>query len=278
MLLAHLSDPHLVTGPLAPGPATGLHAALGRILGLETRPDAIVITGDLAERGSVESYDQLAQLLSEVPLPVYLAAGNHDDRGALLGAFGGTSHLGGQHATYYAVDLPGARLLVLDSLVPGSGSGRLGQEQLTWLENQLSSDVETPVLLALHHPPVAVGIPFLDRMGLLDAGAFAEVVSAHAQVVRVLCGHVHRTVTAPFATALVTAAGSTYRQSALDMTEPGTMGYLEEPTSFLLHQMNDATDGLCVTHSVAITGAAAVHFALPPQGDKSESPERSSLT
>lgn len=34
--------------------------------------------------------------------------------------------------------------------------------------------------------------------------------------------------TAPFAGTLVTTAPSTYRQSALDMSAPGTMGYLDE--------------------------------------------------
>jgi 3',5'-cyclic AMP phosphodiesterase CpdA len=265
VLLAHLSDPHLTIGPLLAGPAAGLHAALGRLLGLPTRPDAVVITGDLTDHGRPEEYDQLAQLLDGVPLPVHLATGNHDDRDALLGAFAGTSHLGGQDRAHYAVDLPGARLLVLDSLVPGSGAGRLDVEQLAWLDDQLGQRPGTPALLALHHPPVAVGIPFLDGMRLLDADALAGVVTAHPQVVRVLCGHVHRATTAPFATTLVTTAPSTHRQSALDMTSPGTMGYLDEPTSFLLHQLTDATGHACVTHSVPVSGAAAVQFAIIPR-------------
>lgn len=262
MLLAHLSDPHLTSGPLMGGPAAGLQDALGRVLGLTTRPDAVVITGDLVERGDRHAYDQLAHLLRDIPIPVYLAVGNHDDREAFLTAFAGTAYLGHQDHAHYAVDLPGATLLVLDSLIPGDSAGRLGREQLTWLDKQLAPDPETPALLAMHHPPVAVGIPFLDHMRLLDADALAEVVTAHPRVARVLCGHVHRTITAPFATTLVTVAPSTYRQSALDMTDPGTMGHLDEPTSFLLHQLTPATEGACITHTVAVSGAAAVHFAM----------------
>jgi len=264
MLLAHLSDPHLATGPLMAGPAAALHAALGRLLGLPTRPDAVVITGDLTDRGNPESYDQLTQLLADVPVPVYLTTGNHDHRGAFLSAFAGTAHLAGQDKSHYVAELPGALLVVLDSLIEGSGAGRLGGEQLAWLDDQLNGRPDTPTLLALHHPPVKVGIPFLDGMRLLDSDALAEVVTAHPQVVRVMCGHVHRTITAPFATTLVTAAASTYRQSALDMTSPGTMGYLDEPTSFLLHQLTAATGSTCVTHSVPVSGAAAVQFAIIP--------------
>ncbi len=138
----------------------------------------------------------------------------------------------------------------------------MGTDQLAWLDTELSQRLKTPALVAVHHPPVPVGIPFLDGIRLLDADALAEVVGAHPNVVRVLSGHVHRTITAPFAGTFLTTAPSTYRQSALDMTEPGTMGYLDEPTSFLLHQLTDTTAGACITHTVPVTGAAATQFAI----------------
>jgi 3',5'-cyclic-AMP phosphodiesterase len=43
----------------------------------------------------------------------------------------------------------------------------------------------------VHHPPIAVGIPFLDRMGLADGDELAGVLSGHRNVARVLAGHVH---------------------------------------------------------------------------------------
>jgi len=278
VLLAHLSDPHLTTGPLAGGPAAGLHAALGRLLGLPTRPDAAVITGDLTDHGDPDEYHLLTELLTGIPLPVYLAAGNHDDRDALLDAFAETTHLAGGDQAHYAVDLPGATLIVLDSLLPGQGAGRLGTDQLAWLDTELSQRPEIPALIAVHHPPVPVGIPFLDGIRLLDADALADVVGAHPHVVRVLCGHVHRTINAPFAGTLITTAPSTYRQSALDMTTPGTMGYLDEPTSFLLHQLTDTTNGTCITHTVPVTGAAATQFTLrPAEQDKPPGTGRSTV-
>ena len=262
MLLAHLSDPHLSTGALASGPAAALHAALGRVMGLPTCPDAVVITGDLTDHGHPEEYAQLAELLTGIDLPVHLATGNHDAQQEFLAAFAGTAHLGGGEQAHYAVDLPGAVLIVLDSLLPGSGAGRLGPGQLAWLDEVLAQRSGTPVVLALHHPPVAVGIPFLDAIALTDAPALAEVVTAHPQVTRVVCGHVHRAATAAFAGTVVTTAPSTHRQSALDLTTPGTMGYVDEPAGFLLHQLTETTGGVCVTHTVPVHGGP-VHFTLP---------------
>jgi 3',5'-cyclic-AMP phosphodiesterase len=264
VLLAHLSDPHLPAGALAAGPARALHTALGRAAALDV--DAVIITGDLVDHGEPAEYAVLREVLGEAArstrAPVLLAAGNHDDGDALVAAFGGTAHLGGGASARYAVDLPGARLLVLDSSVRGQGAGRLGEEQLAWLSDELGTHPDLPALVALHHPPTPVGIPFLDGMGLEDADALAVVVGTHPQVVRVLAGHVHRTTTAAFAGTVAVTAPSTWRASALDLTSPGRMGYLDEPAGLLLHQLDERTGGLCVTHSVPVAAAAPL-FPVP---------------
>jgi 3',5'-cyclic AMP phosphodiesterase CpdA len=111
-----------------------------------------------------------------------------------------------------------------------------------------------PALLALHHPPMPVGIPFLDGMRLLDGYALGEVVRSHSNVVRVMAGHLHRAVTAAFAGSVLTVAPSTYRQMGLLMSSDGPPGYLTEPTGFLLHVV-DGRD--CVTHVIPVSHAGA---------------------
>jgi Icc protein len=269
MLIAHLSDCHLSAGALAAEPAAGLMRAIGRAAALQPQPDFLVISGDLVERGDAAEYEALRQVLAHSPLPVYLATGNHDRRAALLATFAGTEHLpapagdrpdDGQ--VRYVVEHDEARMVVLDSLVePGQvgshvrGAGRLGQAQLGWLDDVLAARAQTPTMLVLHHPPIAVGIPFLDGMGLLDAADLGEVVARHGQVRGVLAGHVHRQVTGVLAGAVVSLAASTFRQSALEMATDRPPGYLAEPTSFLLHCLDEVG---YVVHTVAVSHAGAV--------------------
>ena len=253
MLIAQLSDPHVTTGPLAAAPASGLHRALGTVLALRPRPDCVVITGDLTANGRPDEYLALREIVGAFPLPVHLVTGNHDDRESLLDMFGGTPYLAGGFSAHYHVDLPDATLVVLDSLTPGSPGGRLGDEQLAWLDGVLAGRTDAPAVVCLHHPPVAVGAPVMDAMGLADADALAAVIGRHPHVVRVAAGHLHRQVTSAFAGTVLTTAPSTWIQVGLAMTDDEEPGFLAEPTAFLLHLI---ADGGCVTHTVQVSHAA----------------------
>ena len=254
MLIAHLSDPHITTGPLAAEPAAGLYRALGRVLALDPLPDCVVVTGDLVDHGRPDEYAALRETIGGFPLPLHLAIGNHDDRDAMLAAYGGGPLLAGSPSAHYSVDYPAATVVVLDSWVPGSLAGRLGEQQLGWLDDVLGARRDVPALVCLHHPPIPVGIPGMDEIRLLDGAGLAEVVTRHPHVVRVLAGHLHRVVSAGFAGSLLSVAPSTYRQVDLCMLTGRELGFVAEPTAFLLHAL---ADGGCVTHTVQVSHAAA---------------------
>jgi len=228
-IIAHLSDPHITTGPLAAEPAAGLHRALARVLGLEPRPDCVVITGDCADRGGVDEYADLRRLLERYPLPVHLVAGNHDRREALVASAG----LG---AARYVAEYPAFSIIVLDSLEPElDDAGRLGAEQLAWLDDALRQRPEVPAFVCLHHPPVPVGMPGMDAIRLQDGPALAEVVRRHPRVARVLAGHLHRVVSAGFAGTTLSVAPSVFRQVNLDLREGRPVTFVDEPAGLLLH-------------------------------------------
>jgi Icc protein len=87
--------------------------------------------------------------------------------------------------------LGGWRLLLLASHRPGEVGGWLGSRQRTWLRQRLRRD-SRPTLVAVHHPPLPIGDPVFDAIGLRDGPELAEILAGAPHVAAVLCGHVHQ--------------------------------------------------------------------------------------
>src|SRR5215831_14302117 len=91
MLIAQITDTHIST----PGSRNDTHfrtaehleRAVRHVNGLAPRPDVLLATGDLVERGQIDEYGRLRELLQPLHMPVYLIPGNHDDRENLRRVF-----------------------------------------------------------------------------------------------------------------------------------------------------------------------------------------------
>jgi 3',5'-cyclic AMP phosphodiesterase CpdA len=252
MLIAHLSDTHFTTGVLAGELAWRGHQALSRVRALDPIPDFVLITGDLTEHGDPAEYEIARELLGTLDIPVHVVPGNHDDAGVMLSVLSDTPYVqaaAGEGRCYYRVDYPGLRLLCCDSSVAGRHDGELGPAQLAWLDAELRRDPEVPAIVAMHHHAVPSGIAVMDDLMLSDSAALAAVLERHPPLVRLLCGHLHRPVTAMFAASLFMSAPSTCRQVFLDL-RPGRDGaYVDEPAGFLLHVLGAGT---AVSHLVPV--------------------------
>ena len=75
MILAQLSDPHVELGRSDAGSAESLAAAVRTVLGLRPRPDAVLVSGDLAPTGAHEEYLRVRGLLAPLPMPVHALDG-----------------------------------------------------------------------------------------------------------------------------------------------------------------------------------------------------------
>jgi 3',5'-cyclic-AMP phosphodiesterase len=208
-------------------------------------PDAVLVSGDLAEHAADAEYERLRELLAPLQAPLYVLPGNHDDRLALRRHFG-LSGAGGE-PVQYAADLGPLRLVVLDSTRPGEDEGELDADRLAWLEATLAGAPDTPTLVALHHPPLLTGIPAFDEIGFpaADREALGRVVEGHPQVRRIVAGHVHRAISAELGGRSVLAAPSTYVQARLDFGAAEIELSADDPPGFAVHAW---LDGKLVSH------------------------------
>lgn len=192
MRILQLSDPHLIAadaGLVRGRPALALWTrALDQTVPIE--PDCVLVTGDLCQDESWGGYVRLRDTLRQsLCCPVALMPGNHD-RPLLL-----DSVLQRDATTAPAVLLvEGVRLILLNSHWSGHSAGRLGHMQLNWLDQVLSEQAfrSVPTLIALHHPPLAVGHPVLDTMALTDHAPFRRLVVPFKSLKAVVFGHIHQ--------------------------------------------------------------------------------------
>ena len=159
VILAQVSDLHIDGGE-----ERGARAErVMRYLATLPRPvDAVLVTGDVADHGAVEEY-QAARGLLRAPSPVLLCPGNHDQRANFRRVLLGDAD-GGHGPVNQVHHLDGVTVMLCDSTVPGQDGGYLADETIRWLDAALAATPHRPVLVAMHHPPVTLGIPFVDAI------------------------------------------------------------------------------------------------------------------
>lgn len=155
---------------------------------LKTRkPDLILATGDLSEDASVASYRGLRDLFWKLRVPVLALPGNHDDAG-LVEQFFPSSPADTPRVSNHG----GWQIIRLNSCEPGKVHGGLADTALQELENILARDTGRPRLLALHHQPLLVNSPWIDKYRLLEPEPFLKLVDQCPDIRAVVWGHVHQ--------------------------------------------------------------------------------------
>jgi 3',5'-cyclic-AMP phosphodiesterase len=227
-----------------------LREAVAQIAALTPLPDIVVVTGDLTDSGRAEEYAELREILASLPMPIFVLPGNHDERNALRDAFAADGYLPRAGFLHYTIEDYPLRIVALDTVLPGSDGGLLCDERLAWLDRILAAAPDRPTLIIMHHPPFRTGITQSDTLGLVGAGALREIIARHAQVERLLCGHVHRSIHVRFAGTIASTAPSTAHQVALDLRPDGPSVFVMEPPGYQLHLWREDT-GL-VSHTAVI--------------------------
>ncbi len=176
--------------------------------------ERIVVKGDLTDDGRRSQWRSVGQLFEGVPEPVDLLAGNHDwserrtiDPTEAMADFG-------RHVVdgVASVDLPGLRLVLVDTAVPGDHRGSIARRADDACDELADAARDgRPVMLVLHHqlqrsqhlhpwPPGVSG---------REANWFLRRATAANPNLFVTSGHTHRHRSRRWGPATLTTVGST---------------------------------------------------------------------
>ena len=260
MILCQISDLHIKAqgkkSYRVVDTAESLRRCVAQVNALAQRPDAVVLTGDLVDFGHPEEYTMLRSLLAPLQMPYYLLPGNHDERAALRAAFPEHTYLRqGQSGRIserieYVIEQHPVRIVALDTVIPGQSGGALASTTLDWLDQVLAQQPQRPTVIVMHHPPFKTGIGLMDKIGLAEPQALAQVVRRHPQVERVLCGHLHRPIQVRFGGTIASTCPGVAHQVMLDLSDEAVSQFVMEPPGFQLHWWNQEVG--MVSHTAVI--------------------------
>jgi 3',5'-cyclic-AMP phosphodiesterase len=287
--ILHFTDPHVTPGIPRSEPLTTRALQVG----LAYRPDLILQGGDaIYDALYANKADTVAQwaahrrIWDRVRTPVAHVVGNHD---CWTGPGSTSDPLGGKVLTlqqlglergYYARSLGAWKLIVLDSIeLTGGGGyvGRLGAEQMAWLERELAATPSRTHIVIATHIPIQTALPFTDASLREDDGSFRvpggwgvhsdlpelnALFIEHPNVQLALSGHNHVRDDITYNTVRFGCGGAI----SGNWWDEGDPGYRETPPGFAIVDLH--RDGTSEIHywSTREIGAEEVSADGPARG------------
>ena len=245
MLIAQVTDVHLGFEPNNPAEFNRqrLDQVIRKLNTTEPVPNMWIISGDLVDRGDVESYKRLRSVIDGCGFPTWLCLGNHDMRDNFSAVFPEIPVNGG--FVQYEVETDSLRILMLDTLEEGRHGGAYCEARADWLDQQLAEQPNMPTLLVMHHPPVDAGIEWMATDSREPwVARFSDAIEGHSQVVGIICGHLHRPISSIWKGTSVVVCASSAPQTALDLSpidaeEPDSRAMIiADPPGYALHRWN----------------------------------------
>lgn len=159
----------------------------------------VMFTGDLIDKSFEKELSAFLPHTKKLNAPWYFSFGNHD---TMIGGYltprvymdmvnEYNKNFKFEKSYYSFVPQKGYKVIVLDTIIRDrlTSNGRLGDEQLNWLDNELKNSQKQTVLIFMH-------IPVLEPYNspnhrLLDADKMEEILNKYKNPIGVFQGHYH---------------------------------------------------------------------------------------
>jgi 3',5'-cyclic-AMP phosphodiesterase len=156
---------------------------------LKSQPpvDLLLLTGDLSQDETPQSYQVLRDLISPLQIPTYYIPGNHDQPDLMSQVF----HQDPFHSAKSFIQ-GGWQFILLSTQADNCVQGKLSPQTLIDLEQQLQNNSDRPTIIVLHHHPILINSQWMDNIMLEQPQKFLDIIDRHPQVKIVLFGHIHQ--------------------------------------------------------------------------------------
>lgn len=235
MKIIHITDTHIVSAGntlYATNPAKRLELAVDSINKEHADASMVIFTGDVTDVGDKGAYEVFKSQVDRLTMPYHVIVGNHDITPAFSEILFNIPR-DENGFVQYTLDTPIGTFILCDTL---SGlhfdghHGRYCENRCAWLNTQLRN-ADGDVYMFMHHPPMDLGIPWMDAIKMWDEQALLDTISPYKHKVKhMFFGHVHRSVSGIWNDIPFSIMRGTNHQVALVMQEQhGTALNFENP-------------------------------------------------
>lgn len=154
--------------------------------------DAILVSGDVADKGSEWAYQYVYEKLDNLNIPCYYIPGNHDNVDNFKHCIPSSNAIDGN-----SVVVNDWNFILLDSTISdpinpsvNMSRGYLEEDKLSYLKREIELCQNKNICIVLHHPPIVPG-GWLNRKLLENKDDFRAILEKSNNVKIVLFGHTH---------------------------------------------------------------------------------------
>lgn len=191
MRIVQISDIHLCADPEQELLGVKTYESFSAVLDLlkkdKKTPDIVIISGDMSQDHTEQSYKNMIYLLKDFKMPIYFVAGNHDDTAIMDKVFPINNILSDKNIIFDKWNI-----ILLNSQIPGRVHGRLDASQIEFMKQCLKKYPDHKAILIFHHQPIPVGCSWLDEYTIANADEFWETLKQYPHVKAIFFGHVHQ--------------------------------------------------------------------------------------
>ena len=190
--IIHITDTHLFKNKsgILKGAVNSFEKLQRVVLKIKQSPedfDVVIVTGDISEDRSPESYQHFKTELDQLGKPSFWLPGNHD-------TFDNMPNEIFEDHVYSSIDFGDWKFIFLDTTIRGGDHGNLSKNELDRLQSFLQKNKDYNTIICMHHPPIDVGSEFIDVLGLENKKEFWELIQNNPKPKAIFFGHVHQII------------------------------------------------------------------------------------
>lgn len=161
-------------------------AVISEIIENEKNIDCLVISGDISNDYSIESYNHLLDLTKVFEIPICLMSGNHDSPSLL-------KKIADDRNIFYRnfMNFDSWGIFMFNTKKDDSPNGLLHDDELQLFDKVLSDKKFENIIIFLHHHPVLIGSASMDSMIIENAALLINRIKNTDKVKAVSWGHIH---------------------------------------------------------------------------------------